>query len=100
MIVVRETSHGVSFAVKAKPAAKVNGITGEHDGALRVSVTAPPEQGKANDAIVRLLADSLEIKRSQIEIIKGHSSAQKSVQVVGHSADEIRERIAGLLSRT
>lgn len=99
MIGLQETPRGIAFAIKAKPAAKRNGITGEHAGALRVSVTTAPEQGKANEAIVRVLADSLEIKRSQIEIVKGMASPNKYVEVLGLSLDELRERLASLLAR-
>ncbi len=59
MIKLQATSSGVLLPVKARPAGKKNAITGEHDGALKVTVTAAPEKGKANAAIVALLAEQL-----------------------------------------
>lgn len=84
---------GVVLAIRAHPKAKKNAITGVHDGRLKVSVTQAPEKGKANDAIVQLLAKSLGLKRSQITIHAGATSQQKAVLLEGVSAGEIWQRI-------
>lgn len=97
MIRLEETSAGVVLQVKAQPGARRNGIAGEHAGALKVSVTQVPEKGKANDAIFDVLAESLGLKRSQLELVSGATSSQKRFLVTGISADELKLRIEKLL---
>lgn len=94
MIALDETSAGILIPVKAQPGARRNGITGEHAGALKVAVTQAPEKGKANDAIVEVLARALELKRSQIELASGSTSSQKKFVVKGISRQELEQRIA------
>lgn len=97
MIDCQATADGVRISVRAKPAARRNKIEGEHAGSLKVSVTAPPEDGKANDAIVRLLAESLGLHRSQVSILQGPRSPNKVVLFQGIGASELAERIARLI---
>lgn len=63
------------------------------DGALKVCVTAPPVEGRANHALVRLLAERLGVKRSCVEIMTGHSSRDKRVQLAGLSRPEALARL-------
>ena len=60
---------------------------------LRLRVTAPPEDGKANAAVVRLLAQTLGISRSQLEVVRGHSSRHKVIRVSSLNALEVRQRL-------
>lgn len=76
-------SHGVVIRVKARPGARRNGFAGLHDGALRVDVTAAPEKGKANEAIVALLAEALGVAKSAIELISSPANPQKRFLVAG-----------------
>jgi uncharacterized protein (TIGR00251 family) len=64
MALIRETSDGVSFAVKVHPRAKKNAITGEIGDALKISLTAPPTEGRANEACIAFLGDLLNVPRS------------------------------------
>jgi uncharacterized protein (TIGR00251 family) len=84
---------GVAFAVRVHAGARKNAITGEHEGALKISVTQPPEQGKANKAIVRLLADWLNVSKSQIELLSGATSSQKRFFVRGLSSEDAQSRL-------
>lgn len=70
---------------------KIKGLRA--DGALRIAVTAPPVDGKANRALVRLLAERLGVKRSCVEIATGHGSRDKLVQLVGLSRTEALARL-------
>lgn len=88
---------GVILPVRAQPGAKKNAITGEHSGQLKVSVTQAPEKGKANAALIEVLATELGLKRSQISLISGETSAQKKVLIASISEDELRKRIAAKL---
>lgn len=94
MIPIRETSGGVIFAVKIHPRAKNNAITGELGDALKVSLTAPPVEGKANDACVEFLAKLLKVPRSSITIAAGQTSRNKVIRVTGLTAQQVRDRLS------
>ncbi|MGH9499696.1 MAG: DUF167 domain-containing protein [Terriglobales bacterium] len=87
MIAVHETSDGVSFAVKVQPRARKNGISGEFGDALKLSITAPPSEGRANVACIAFLANLLEVPRSSVTIASGESSRRKVIRVQGLSAE-------------
>ncbi len=92
-----ETSSGILFQVKAQPGARRNGVTGEHAGALKVAVTQAPEKGKANDAIIDVLVEALDLKRNQIELVSGLTSPQKKFLVTGITRLDLEERIRSIL---
>jgi len=81
------------IALRAQPGAKRNAVVGEVGGALKVSVTAPPEDGRANDAILELLHEWLGIRRSQLELVAGRTNRNKRVLIGGVSVDSIRMQI-------
>ncbi len=89
---------GVLLAVRASPGARRDEIRGEHDGALKVAVTQAPEKGKANKAIIELLAKRLRLRRSQIELLSGATSSQKHFLIRGVTADELLLHIGVELS--
>ena len=91
------TPDGVLLPVRAKPKASRNGLAGVHDGRLRVAVTAAPEKGNANAAVLQLLVAALDLKRSQLSLVAGEANPQKTVLVTGIPADELRQRIAAAL---
>ena len=64
------------------------------DGVLKVRVTAPPTNGEANQAVIRLLARTLKVPPSGIRIVRGRTSRQKTLEVEGLSVDEIRQRLS------
>lgn len=97
-IQITDRADGCVLCVRARPGARRNGIVGEQAGALKVAVTAPPDKGRANDAIVEVLADALGIKRSQIELISGPTSRQKKFLVRGLTADTLRNHLRTLLA--
>jgi hypothetical protein len=94
MFEIHKSDQGVSFAIKVHPRAKKNAITGELGAALKVSLTAPPLDGRANDACIAFFARLLNVPRSSVTIASGHSSRNKVIRIVGLSADELRKRIA------
>jgi len=93
MLAIHETPEGVTFAVKVHPRAKKNAITGELGDALKVSLTAPPIDGKANQACIEFFAKLLKVPRSSVTIASGQSSRQKVIRVIGLSAEEVRKRV-------
>jgi uncharacterized protein (TIGR00251 family) len=81
------------LAVRAQPRARRSGIVGVHDGALKVAVTAPADKGKANEAIAAVLAEALQVKRSQIALLAGATSRAKKFLIRGLAADVLRARL-------
>ena len=84
---------GVIVPVRARPAARKNAIDGVHDGAVRVSVTAAPEKGKANKAIAELLAKTLGVRKSDVRLLSGDASPQKRYLIMGTSAEDVRRTL-------
>jgi uncharacterized protein len=91
MIQISEHPEGCIVAVRAQPGAKRNGVFGEQASCLKVAVTAPADKGRANEAIVLVLADALNLKRSQIELVGGSTSRSKKFLLRGISADDLRK---------
>ncbi len=95
MIPLHESAGGMSFAVKVHPRAKKNAITGELGGALKVSLTTPPIDGRANEACIEFLAKLLKVPRSSVTIASGQISRNKVIRVAGVTAEYIRDRLQG-----
>jgi uncharacterized protein (TIGR00251 family) len=77
---------GVSLRLRVKPGARRTRLVGAHGGALKLEVAAPPERGKANAAVTRLLAGVLGVRRSDVVITGGETSQDKRVEVAGTTA--------------
>ena len=95
MLSINETAAGVTFAIKVQPRAKRNAILGELGDALKVALTAPPVDGKANQACVEFFSEILRVPRSAVMIAAGQTSRNKVIRVVGISAALVRERLKG-----
>jgi uncharacterized protein len=93
VICLRHSSNFVSFSVRVHARAKSNAITGEMGDALKLSLTAPPIEGRANEACIEFLANLLKLPRSSVTIASGQNSRRKVIRVVGLSAEEVRRRI-------
>lgn len=96
-IKITDHAEGCVVCVRAQPGARRNMIVGEQAGALKVAVTAPPDKGRANDSIVLVLADSLGLKRSQVELVSGATSRAKKFLLRGLTVDGLRNRLRSLL---
>ncbi|HEV7904027.1 MAG TPA: DUF167 domain-containing protein [Pyrinomonadaceae bacterium] len=94
MLRYTEKGGALTFAVRVVPRASRSEVVGEHDGALRVRVAAPPVEGVANEELVRTLARALGVPTRAVEITSGQASKSKLVRVVGAE----RERLLGLVS--
>ncbi len=93
MIPVHESAKGVSFAVKVQPRARKNRISGTVGEALKLALTAPPVEGKANEAVVEFFADFFDIPRSSVTIASGETSRSKVIRVTGINAEAVRRRL-------
>jgi len=89
VIEVQEREGKVTFPVQVRPRAKRDAIEGEYQGALRVRVTAPPVDDRANDALRRLLAKRLKVPISALRIIGGQKSPRKRIEIAGVTREEI-----------
>jgi len=93
LIPIQESGSGATFAVRVHPRARKNAITGELGDALKLSLTSPPVDGRANQACIEFFAKLLKVPRSSVTIASGQTSRQKVVRVSGLSAEEVRRRI-------
>ena len=93
MIELTENEHGLVLPVHAQPGARRNGILGEHDGRLKIAVTEKPDKGKANQAIIALLARQLRIAKSDLRLLSGDTNRRKRFLIVGLDAGEVRKRL-------
>ena len=98
MIPIHASSGGVTFAVKVHPRAKNNAITGELGNPLKLSLTSPPVEGRANEACIDFFAKLLKVPRSSVTIASGQTRRGKVVRVSGLSAEELRSKM-GLINR-
>ena len=89
MLKCSEQDDAIQFTVRVVPRASRSEIVGEHDGALRVRVAAPPVDGAANDELIRVLARALDVPRSAVEITSGQNSKFKHVRVRGASCARV-----------
>ncbi len=97
MIAVTDHAEGCVLPVRAQPGARRAGVQGEQAGALKVAVTAPPQDGRANEALVEALRQALGVKRSQVELIGGQTSRDKRFLIRGLKRAELEKRLAALL---
>lgn len=93
MIPILQSAGGASFAVKVQPRARQNAITGEVGNALKVSLTAPPVEGRANEAAIEFFANLLKVPRSSVTIASGHKGRNKVIRVSGVTAQQLRDRL-------
>lgn len=98
MSVLEPHQHGVLLTVKAQAGARRNAIRGVQDGMLQVSVTQAPEKGKANRAIVAVLASALKLRNSQLELVSGETSPRKKFLVRDVTIEELNAQIAATLA--
>jgi uncharacterized protein (TIGR00251 family) len=98
VIELQPHAQGVLVPVRAQPGASKAGVRGEQNGMLKVAVTQIAEKGKANKALVEVLSRDLKLRKSQIELVSGETSAQKSFLIRGVDAGELAARIQAALA--
>ncbi len=84
---------GCQFSVRVTPGAKRNAAGGLHQGAIKVQVTQVAENGKANPQVLKVLADYLQVKKSQLELLTGATSRQKKIGCYALAPAELQERV-------
>jgi len=97
LIPIHDTPAGATFQVKVHPRARKNAITGVVGDGLKLVLTAPPVEGRANEACINFLAEFLNVPRSSVTIAAGESSRQKLIRVVGVRAAQVEEKLRAIL---
>jgi len=93
MVLLRESKNGLTFDIQVIPHASRAEISGVQEGALKIKVTAPPVEGAANEACIKLLAKELGLKKSQMGISSGAKSRKKTVMIKDISKAELEMKI-------
>jgi uncharacterized protein (TIGR00251 family) len=96
VIVLSEHADGWVLPVRAQPRARRKAVVGEQDGALKIAVTEPPEDGRANKAIGEVLREALGLKRAQVELLSGPTSRDKCFLIRGLERAQLAGRLAEL----
>jgi uncharacterized protein (TIGR00251 family) len=94
MIALADHPEGCILPVRAQPRSRRNGILGEHAGSLKVAVTAPPDQGRANQALLEVLQEAFDLKRSQVTLLSGATSREKKFLIRDLSKQELQQKLA------
>ena len=97
MIPIHDTPSGATFQVKVHPRARKNAVTGVLGDVLKLALTAPPVEGRANEACIAFVAQLLNVPRSSVTIAAGESSRQKLIRVAGVRAAQVEEKLRAIL---
>jgi uncharacterized protein (TIGR00251 family) len=97
MIAMTDHAEGCVLPVRAQPGARRFGVQGEQNGALKVAVQAPPQDGRANEALVEALRAALGLKRSQVELIGRATGRDKRFLIRGVTRAELEAKVMALL---
>jgi uncharacterized protein (TIGR00251 family) len=92
-----DAPHGCFLRVRIHPGARKNAITGVHDSALKISLTTPPVEGRANEALIVFLAESLGIPKSRFALVSGATSRSKTLRIAGKNAAEVQAALSPTL---
>lgn len=95
MIQCSEQGGALHFTVRVVPRASRSSVVGEHDGALRVRVAAPPVDGAANEELVRVLARAFDVSARDVEITSGHTSKLKQIRARGATREQLESLAEG-----
>jgi uncharacterized protein (TIGR00251 family) len=86
---LREDGAGVTLEVLVQPRASRSRVVGVHEGRLKIQLSAPPVDGEANAALVELLASVLDVRKSDVTIVRGDTGRRKTVRVAGVSSQRV-----------
>lgn len=90
---IEQRGANVRLHVRVQPRAARTGVAGEHGGALKIRLAAPPVDGAANDELVRFISRALRIAAARVSIVMGDSSRTKVVEIADTDADTVRRAL-------
>ncbi len=88
---VRDSAQGAQFALRVQPRASRNAIAGTIGDAIKLAITAPPVDGKANQAVIEFLANLFRVSKSSVVIVSGETGRNKLIAIRGMSAEQVRK---------
>jgi uncharacterized protein (TIGR00251 family) len=94
MLRISDGSDGCTLPVRVHPGAKRNAINGIHDGALKISLTTPPTDGRANEALIGFVADILRLPKARVSLVSGQTNRSKVLRITGLNAEEVRTLVS------
>jgi len=97
-VIVRDSSHGAIFEVRVQPRAKRTAVLGVLEGRLKIALTAPPVDGRANEYLIEFLAEIFGVPRSSVRLLGGERSRNKRVEIAHRSAAQLSALIAPQLA--
>jgi hypothetical protein len=86
----RDVADGCTVSVRVHPGARRNAVGGIHDGAVKISLTTPPVDGRANEALIAFVAELLRIPKSRVSLVAGMTGRAKVLRVIGKSSTEVK----------
>jgi TIGR00251 family protein len=90
LTLAHDVDDGCTLPVRVRPGAKKNDVAGIHAGAVKISLTAPPVDGRANEALIEFVAELLRIPRARVNLLSGATSRMKVLRITGKSAAEVQ----------
>jgi len=99
MISVQQQGDSATFSVKVHPRARRQGIAGVLGNTVKLEITAPPVEGKANEACIQFFADLLKVPQSSVTIAAGNSSRNKVIRVTGISAALVEQTLTAAVNK-
>jgi uncharacterized protein (TIGR00251 family) len=87
---VQDVGDGCTLSARVRPGARKNDVAGIHAGAVKISLTTPPVDGRANEALIEFVADLLRVPRARVAILSGATSRMKLLRITGKSAAEVQ----------
>jgi len=90
---LRDTADGVEISIYVQPGAKSTEVSGEHDGALKLRINAPPVDGKANAAVIAFLAERFAVSKSKVLLLSGDTNRRKRLRVSGVTAESAAKQL-------
>ena len=89
-VCLRPTPDGCTLTVRVHPGARRNAVTGFHDGALKIALTSPPVDGRANEALIAFLTAALKLPKNNIALVTGATSRTKLLRITGRTSAEVQ----------
>jgi uncharacterized protein len=95
---VRDVADGCTVTVRVQPGAKRNAVVGLHGDAVKIALSAPPVDGKANEALIAFVAERMSLPRARVSLVAGAASRSKVLRITGKSAADVKAALLAVES--
>jgi uncharacterized protein len=90
----KDVADGCTISVRVHPAAKKNAVMGLHAGAVKIALTSPPVDGRANEALIAFIAEKTGVPRARVSLVSGATNRSKVLRITGKSAAEVQAALS------